>query len=661
MNPQPKSFALLRPVGNEAIFHISFESITDDEKKNQLGLYQAMSSMATSFHAPGSHLNHIETDKTITIFGNFESHNWWLELELSWQLKGDERIYNKRGLAPVRYIREMVNFGFSLWRINHGTLFQLDGNDQFIKDAIEWWHEWFKRMEINWTNYNGGGFMRTLGNRYSSVELPIGFENNLQKDVYQWINDDKVVHFTAINTNWIPEKNWGMLYSHDSKIEYSFLKELHNWISIIDESTGLNSQALLDDNFPINNILNDNGQEGWSRSLMLPAIYLQEALEQAVDPLKYIGNFGSYIPDMKTFTTLPTLPTLPTVSMPEMPHMGLDIINPFKWKYDLASIDGNNTEHMNITTNNATHTNPDTSISTTNNNNSHYSLSISSPVVSPLMSPTTATANVTVTAGRNQSLNSIENPGINENEENPLGDNSEAISPTQSYSHSNNNLLSHSKNSSVSYPVAKRLHSISKGASEARQKSIVESLKHVDFKGKYLLGFLNAKRIYLGSEPFYLVMHERNGILFVTIHKEKPDAPQFDELTQKLNFLYERYFTDLILNQLTQFEIKVQWYYILSVDDKYYASVPKIPDFKSANYQDIIKMHVTIEKIVNESAPSTMTVTDIQQRIGKSWIWIRKKKNTFALVWQENSENDAWDNDAIEWMESTWARIELDL
>lgn len=317
--------------------------VSDNEIVKTIGLLQAISDMSGKFNGNNKTcISYIDTDKSRTIVGKFISDDdldgnfwWFVEFQFTKLIMNDNTIqYSHRGLASPEYLKQLIVDGYSLFMLKYGSLLKLVENLELNKVreiTIKWWDIWFKnKFEFESSfNITDDSFFKLLpGIRYSCVEKPFGFNQNISERLKSVISEnDGLNDIIILNTNWTPNKNWGAIYINEfSKYSYFSLTNIVKFLKDTDLKFGLSTYALTYGNLPslkqyvdqlrrIQSIKPNGGL--LERSLMVPAIYLQDKLTNNVfNPLGDIVNtMESYVPIMNTIKEASEyVPSISTVS-----------------------------------------------------------------------------------------------------------------------------------------------------------------------------------------------------------------------------------------------------------------------------------------------------------------------------------------------------------
>lgn len=309
--PCLNSFAIVNSTASERIedqiqLFFQFNTIpgahNDDFMYKKVGLLQAITSLSTQFNHQSrtTTVKSIATDKGRTIMGVLEGGYWFFcEFSFGYSVINSQKAYSAKGLAPNEYLHALIMSGYELWCLNFNSFAYCAskwGKDQFDLKCEQWWKDWFKNtFEFpSSLALNGNGSLKLLkGVRYSCLDLPFGFIENVNLAFKSFVDSQPgVVHISALNTNWSPESNWGVIHSMETDLQ---LDPIFNWIESIDQSLGLSTYALTYDNIPsikeyIGNLkrLKSIAPDGtlFERSVIQPAIVLQNTLnEHLMNPI----------------------------------------------------------------------------------------------------------------------------------------------------------------------------------------------------------------------------------------------------------------------------------------------------------------------------------------------------------------------------------------
>ncbi|KAG0686736.1 hypothetical protein C6P40_003466 [Pichia californica] len=308
----------------------TFSKITSDhEIIKQIGLLQAITDLSGKFNSGSKNtkISYIDTNQTRTIIGSFElqdienddnSLTFWFSCKFQFAkviLTNGDIKYLQRGLASPEYLKNQILKGYELWCLNNGSLKDYINKLNKFESRIKisnWWHNWFiNKFEFpsSYDSTDDAIFKLIPGIRYSCVNKPIGFKENINEKLKSFINQQSNLNdILILNTNWTPEKNWGIIYlNNDSIYSIKSLDSLIFYLKDLDLRFGLSTYALTYGNWPslkqyVNSLkrlksIKPNGGL-FERSLMEPAIYLQEKLTNNVfNPFtNVINSMESYIP-----------------------------------------------------------------------------------------------------------------------------------------------------------------------------------------------------------------------------------------------------------------------------------------------------------------------------------------------------------------------------
>lgn len=277
----------------------------DDEMVKQVGVVSAICELGNQFNnGEKADLEAIETDKSRTVFGVVGEFMWFAKFR---------KIH---GLADAVNLKKQFEDGFKLFTLVNGPL--LLGDCYIKKEGLKllsekWWRQWItNKYEFDSSCFTSRDGMLGLleGVRYSCVEKPFGFTKNLN-DAVAGLLDDDLQDIIIINSNWIPNKNWGVI--HDSSIYHA--SDLINYLKDLDIYLGLSTYSLTYGNWPSLKQYNDQLKRLdsvtpsgglFERSILSPAWYLQEQLSENVfNPVgDLIDAVESYVPVMGTMKNI---------------------------------------------------------------------------------------------------------------------------------------------------------------------------------------------------------------------------------------------------------------------------------------------------------------------------------------------------------------------
>ncbi|GAV28930.1 hypothetical protein PMKS-002408 [Pichia membranifaciens] len=444
--------------------------------------------------------------------------------------------------------------------------------------VTQWWQQWFKSKFEFPSSYDATDdalFKFLPGIRYSCVDKPLGFSENISKELeFLTSKESGLKDVMVLNTNWTPEKNWGAIHVNDySRYSRWSLQSLVSFFKDIDLTFGLSTYALTNGNRPslkkyveslkrMNSIKPDGGL--LERSSMEPALYLREKFANAVfNPFgNIIDAFESYIPSMPNITNLSEY--VPSV----VPSISESVKNATLYPWSSLT--------------------------------SYWS---AAPEESP--SPPAQTEH-----DEDESPPSIHSlPQLLPNEQDSLHGRTagETGSNTRSFSQ------------------------------KTTQSSIYESMEVAQKSGSYLLGCTKQGSIVLHDFYLYneqiqdwesvkLIIYEINGILFVLFYDSghellKHSTEFYGNLSRKLDSIYEIYFTDLIFNQLKSLEddmkskSKDDFAFIIYDHEKYWTNISNIPpDHDTLMHQIPERVHLLEQNINGTDLDFIRTLALMQDR-----------------------------------------------
>lgn len=582
-------------------FNNTFSLATsNNEIVKQIGLLQAITDISCKFNGnnnKNTQISYIDTDKTRTIIGSFESQDkdsilkFWFFCQFQFtkiKLTNGDIRYIQRGLATPEYLKNQILKGYQLWCLNNGSLENyINQIDKFNArlEISKWWRNWFiNKFEFpsSFDSSDDALFNILHGIRYSCVDKPVGFLKNLDEKLKNFIdNEDCLNDILILNTNWTPEKNWGVIYMNNESI-YSFesLNYLISFFKDIDLKFGLSTYALTYGNWPslkqyVNSLrrmksIKPNGGL-FERSLMEPAIYLQEKLTNNVfNPFtNVIDTVESYIPSVSNL------------------------------------IDVNNIMPSTIS-----------SINTVKNATLHPWNSLASY------------------------WNSNPEPSVN-NEINNENNNEERII-TEDQNVTDDNTSESRSNSRITI-----------------QSNLNESLEIAEKTGSFLLGLSKKGSIILHDFNLYnkitneweivkLIIYELNGILFVLFYDSNKanllnSVDFYTDLSTQLNLIYETYFTDLIFNQLKTLENDMlkakkkneEFSFIIYDDNKYWTNISNIPPDNDTLLHQIPEKVQIVEQNIDATDLEYLRTLSLMQDRQLQGIIINNLKPSSSWIVQE--------------------------
>lgn len=527
-------------------------NVSDHEIVKQIGLLQAIADISGKFNAgngtKSTQVSYIDTDKTRTVVGWFPSAErdgpggFWFFCEFQSTkvtLTNGEVRYIQRGLASPEYLRQQIFRGYELWCLNHGSLEFCDSQMDMLDLkhlATRWWQQWFRSRFEFASSYDATDdalFKLLPGIRYSCVDKPLGFSENINKELNAFVEaEESLKDVIVLNTNWTPEKNWGVICINDHSIYSQWsLQSLISFFKDIDLTFGLSTYALTYGNRPslkqylgslkrMQSIKPDGGL--LERSLMEPALYLQQKFANSVfNPFgNVIDTFESYIPSMTNI-------------------MNISGYVPFAVPSITESVKNATLHPWNSLT-------------------SYWG---AAPEIDP--------------------------PNAEEHQ-------SEAHDPSPSSVPSGEQESQHDRSAGeVSAgesrsPSRKTVQSSIYESMEVAQKSGSYLLGCTKQGSIVLHDFFLYSREKEKWETVKLIIYEINGILFVLFFDSnyellKHSTEFYDSLSKKLDSVYEVYFTDLIFNQLKSLEDDMKsknrddFAFIIYDQEKYWTNISNIP------------------------------------------------------------------------------------
>lgn len=572
------------------------DSVSDHEIVKQIGLLQAITDLSGKFNGESSdtQISYIDTDETRTVVGWLHAGDgsggpdsfagFWFFCEFQFTkvtLANGETRFIQRGLAAPEYLRQQIFKGYELWCLNHGALeycnTQMDKLDLRLQ-VTQWWQQWFSsRFEFpsSYDATDDALFSFLPGIRYSCVDKPLGFSENISKELESLTSKESgLKDIMVLNTNWTPEKNWGVIHvNYDSIYSQWSFQSIVSFFKDIDLTFGLSTYALTNGNRPslkkyvdslkrMNSIKPDGGL--LERSSMEPALYLQEKFANAV-----FNPFGNVIDAFESYI----------LSMPDITNLS---------EYVPSVVP-----------------------------------SISESVKNATLHPWNSLTSYWGAAPEEEPLQ----PAQNEQEE----------AETPSSIHSLPQLQSNDQDSLHGHTAGETGSNTRSMSQKTTQSSIYESMEVAQKSGSYLLGCTKQGSIVLhdfhlyneqrrGWEKVKLIIYEINGILFVLFYESdyeplKHSTELYTSLSKKLDSIYQLYFTDLIFNQLKSLEddmkskSKDDFAFIIYDQDKYWTNISNIPpDHDTLMHQIPERVHLLEQNINGTDLEFLRTLALMQDR-----------------------------------------------
>lgn len=521
----------------------TFSSTTsDNEIVKQIGLLQAITDISCKFNGNDNNntqISYIDTDKTRTIIGSFELQEensnleFWFFCQFQFTkitLTNGDIKFIQRGLATPEYLKNQIVKGYQLWCLNNGSLENyINHLDKFNAkvEISKWWENWFiNKFEFPSSFDSSDDALLSIlyGIRYSCTDKPIGFLRNLEQKLKHFISEESYLNdILILNTNWTPEKNWGVIYMNNESI-YSFesLNYLVSFFKDLDLKFGLSTYALTYGNWPslkqyVNSLkrmksIKPNGGL-FERSLMEPAIYLQEKLTNTVfNPFtNVIDTMESFIPSVSNLIDVNNIVPSTISSINTVKNVTL-----YPWN-SLTSYWNSNSSNPELSVDNETH-NEERSITENQNN-----------AIDNNNTESRSNSRITVQSNLDESLKIAEKTG--------------------SY------LLGLSKKGSII------LHDFNLYNKISNKWEIVNLI------------------IYELNGILFVLFYDSNNA------KVLNSVDFYTNLSKKLNCIYDTYFTDLIFNQLKTLEndmLKAKsknenFSFIIYDSNKYWTNISNIP------------------------------------------------------------------------------------
>ncbi|KAG7876044.1 hypothetical protein KL938_004716 [Ogataea parapolymorpha] len=291
---------------NQILVYLNFEGrdVFETEKAKRIGFIQGLGAFAGRFHNSGDgSLNYIDTDKSRVVTGIFEEKYHFF---CGFRFAKAGQSYVRRGLATPTYLLKEFQYGYNLYRINYGPI------DRNAKTRLEdWWRIWLTQKFEYPSGFgltDRGVLNLFSGYRRSSVELPLGFKDNLKNALKQFSSkNSSLVDLLIVNTNWTPTKNFGVIYlNEESAIPREWLINLVNHFERLDLSTGLSTYSLRLSNIPSLKTYyaaiqasSGGNRTLLDRSILQPAIYIHEQLTTHVfNPFTSAINTVASVPQL---------------------------------------------------------------------------------------------------------------------------------------------------------------------------------------------------------------------------------------------------------------------------------------------------------------------------------------------------------------------------
>ncbi|OWB54454.1 hypothetical protein B5S28_g301 [[Candida] boidinii] len=330
---------------NQLVCYVSFEDreIEASEKANKLSFIHGIIQFTDKFqHSRSQDLSYIDTDISRIIIGKYEANEEFLfvaSFEFAYYFPNSDNHIEKNKkylpnlLASPVYLKSELEKSYKLFTLHFGTLkyyiknkispesiIKALGSDNVnkvetsdFKDIREWWRVWLTKYWRDGDNENKDtssisgvdnflikdkGFLNLFkGYRNSSINLPLGFRENLNVFFKKFLNsnsgsesverrqsilsnsdqieiedentfyeNDEILDIIVMNSNWYPTKNFGVLWSDNcnnnfndtnnsdtddiDKIHPDSLCDLINYIENLDLYIGLSSYSIQLNNMP---------------------------------------------------------------------------------------------------------------------------------------------------------------------------------------------------------------------------------------------------------------------------------------------------------------------------------------------------------------------------------------------------------------------------
>lgn len=311
-----------------------------DEIVNAIGVITAIyniSNQLKSGNDDNIDYTFIDTDKSRTIVVLL-NNNYYYFIKFQFAIKSvddnsDNHEYTSIGLASDEYLKKMLLDAYDLFTLNHGKfdidLTNVNDKNNLRQLTTQWWKIWLtNKFEIpsSFDLSDDGNFKLINALRYSSVRKPVGFTDNIDLKFQNTISENEFLDdIIVINTNWSPEKNWGVIYNNIERSKYkkSSIFKLITMFKNFDMSLGLSTYALTFGNWPsllkyIDSLRRfDSIKPDGSlieRSIFNPSYSL---INNVYNPFEGLNEtINSYLPTVSTFQNMKSYvkPSLLTVS-----------------------------------------------------------------------------------------------------------------------------------------------------------------------------------------------------------------------------------------------------------------------------------------------------------------------------------------------------------
>jgi hypothetical protein len=240
-----------------------------NNKVRNIGMIQGIHQFCSEY-TKGEPLDWVELDGGYVIFTSFEQrYNAILSIQLT-KVKDEGHIeFRKADIAPVAYLKEVMNRGYDQFRLHNGTIQSLMDSmslQECISFLHKWWSVWFTQLGLS---ISEDGALKML---HSFRRSQLRCDSETYSQVCGLQETHKFKDMFIWNDNYDEPENFGLVYEYsklllpDSKIRFlQWLEEVAFY--------GLSSESL-----SLPNIIKIEEAE------------VVEPTEQVYDPFKLVLN-----------------------------------------------------------------------------------------------------------------------------------------------------------------------------------------------------------------------------------------------------------------------------------------------------------------------------------------------------------------------------------
>jgi hypothetical protein len=238
-------------------------------KVRNIGMIQGIHQFCSEY-TRGEPLDWVGLDGGYVIFTSFEQrYNAILSIQLT-KVKDEGQIeYKKVDIAPVAYLKEVMNRGYDQFRLHNGTIQSLMDSmslQECISFLHKWWSVWFTQLGLS---ISEDGALKML---HSFRRSQLRCDSETYSQVCGLQETHKFKDMFIWNDNYDEPENFGLVYEHSKLLLPDSKMRFLQWLEEV-AFYGLSSESL-----SLSNIVKIEEAE------------IVEPTEQVYDPFKLVLN-----------------------------------------------------------------------------------------------------------------------------------------------------------------------------------------------------------------------------------------------------------------------------------------------------------------------------------------------------------------------------------